>query len=143
MLHPATAPDVTETVTEHIREHRKYLASDSRCILACLTEKETVGRFSAVAGAVVEAELHIRFGKRFGRGERWDAEEYTVQFAALAQCTGHGCIDSKHEVPATDVFLLYADADETAPHALPLVTAARAWAQKHAETCRALPYTGR
>ncbi|MGW2109490.1 hypothetical protein [Streptomyces sp. NPDC001948] len=145
MFRPATAiaPDVTETVTTSIRDHRKYLTSGSRYISAHHTAKETVGRFSAVADAVVEAELRITFSKRYGKGANWDVEEHTVQFAAAAQCTGHGCTAPRHEVPATDVFLLDADADETAPAALPLVAEARAWAQTHAETCRALPYDGR
>ncbi|MET9725444.1 hypothetical protein [Streptomyces zaomyceticus] len=45
-------------------------------------------------------------------------------------------------MPATAEFLLDADADETAPTALPVITAAQKWAQEHAEKCRALPYDG-
>lgn len=141
MLRTATAPDVTETVTDAIRGHRKYLNDNhgSRYITFYYTTKEAAGRFSAVAEAVVEVELHIKFSQR----ANWRSEENTVQFVGFAWCTGHGCIDPKHETLATEEFLLDADADETAPAALPLVAAARAWAQKHAETCRALPYNGR
>ncbi|MEV5944721.1 hypothetical protein [Streptomyces sp. NPDC051994] len=142
MFSPATAPDVTETVVEAIREHRKYLNSGSRYITEHHTSKEIVGRFSAVAEAVVESGLHIRFSTRYGEPPRF-IEERTVQFEAYAQCTGHGCINPEHKAPASAVFLLDSDADETAPAALPLVAAVRAWAQKHAETCRALPYTAR
>lgn len=142
MLRPDTAPDLTETVTEAIREHRKYLNSGSRYIAEHHTSKEIVGRFSAVAEAVVEVGLHIRFSTRYGEPPRF-IEERTVQFEAFAQCTGHGCIDPEHKAPASKVFLLGADADEAAPAALLPVAAARAWAQSHAETCRALPYNSR
>ncbi|WP_372412016.1 hypothetical protein [Streptomyces luteireticuli] len=138
---PTFAPDITETVTESIRDHREYLASGARCISHHSTDKEVVGRFSAVAEAVVEAELHIKFGQRYSK-TTWSDED-TVQVAALAQCTGHGCTDPYHEVLTTDAFLLDADAAETAQAALPLVATVRSWAQKHAEVCRALPYDGR
>jgi hypothetical protein len=142
MFSPASAPDVTETVVEAIREHRKYLNSGSRSITEHHVGKEIVGRFSAVAEAVVEVGLHSKFSKRYGEPPRF-IEERTVQLEAFAQCTGHGCVDPEYKAPASEVFLLAADADKTAPAALPLVAAARAWAQKHAETCRALPYEGR
>ncbi|MCA1218484.1 hypothetical protein [Streptomyces sp. 8L] len=137
-----TAPDVLTTIKESVREHRRHLASGSRYVSRYGTDRETVGRYQAVADAVVEAELHIEFGTRSGRASNW-TEEHTVAFTAVARCTGHGCTDPTHQSAKGEVFLLDADADETAPNALPLIATARAWAQKHAETCRALPYTGR
>ncbi|MEU8892929.1 hypothetical protein [Streptomyces sp. NPDC048442] len=142
MFSPTTAPDVTETVTKRIREHRNYLNTNPGYTWAYSTDRETVGRFSGVVQAVVEVELHIKFSKNPGQRPDW-VEAHTVQFAAAARCAGHGCPDSVHEVAPTDEFLLDADADETAPAALPLVAAAQAWAQQHAEACRALPYDGR
>lgn len=130
MFRTTTAPDVTGMVTASIRGHRRYLASGERRATEGYTEKEIVGRFIAVADAVVEVELHITFSKRRGKGVSRRTDEHTVQFTALAQCAGHGCADPKHEVPATDMFLVNANTAETSQAALPLATAARAWAQK-------------
>ncbi|MFF8279961.1 hypothetical protein ACF05T_28310 [Streptomyces lateritius] len=105
-------------------------------------DKGSVGRFQAVVGAIVEVGLHLVFSDRWAKGAGHTKED-VVRFAASVQCTSHGCADPDHTAPATSDLLLHDGADETAPAAMPVIATARKWAQQHAETCRALPYTHR
>jgi hypothetical protein len=120
----------------------KYLNSGSRYITEHHVGKEIVGRFSAVAEAVVEVGLHIKFSKRYGE-PRASSKSARCSWRPSPSALATAASTREYKAPASEVFLLAADADKTAPAALPLVAAARAWAQKHAETCRALPYEGR
>ncbi len=134
-----TAPDLSETVTTAIRHHRRRLEGDSS-YASYFPRQELAGRYTALAGATVDVDLRIKFTEKLGWGE---PDVHTVQFSVTAQCNGHGCTEPDHEQPLTKTFPLGADADETAKAALPPVTAARKWAQAHAEKCRAKPYDGR
>ncbi|MEU9703007.1 hypothetical protein [Streptomyces sp. NPDC047981] len=139
-MHSQTAPNPIETVKDEIRDQRRHLSRGRTILSENRTDNHLIGKFQAVAGATVETDLNIVFSRRWkkvGLTER----ENTVKFAATVRCTGHGCADPVHEVPATGEFLLDGDADETAPAAQPVIDAARKWAQQHAETCRALPYS--
>ncbi|GGU12535.1 hypothetical protein [Streptomyces lateritius] len=111
-----------------LRDQRRRLSNGS--FDAHRTDKRSVGRFQTVAGAIVEVHLHLVFSD-------------LIWFTAFVQCTSHGFANPDHAVPATSDFLLHDGADETAPAAMPVIAIARKWAQQHAETCRALPYTHR
>ncbi|MFJ9810693.1 hypothetical protein ACIRTB_20940 [Streptomyces sp. NPDC101158] len=142
-MYAQTAPDPIYTVAEEIRSHRRHLTSGRKLIDKRRTEDQIIGKFQGVASATVQADLQIVFSEsRKKDGSPFD-QNPVVKFAALVRCFGHGCPTPEHKVPATTELLLDADADETAPAALPVIAAARKWAQQHAETCRALPYTGR
>ena len=82
-----------------------------------------IGQFRSLAGASVFVELSI-------------AVDTGVRATAMATCSGFGCIESTHEVESGGDWVLSADharLTEQERHE------ALAWAQSHAETCRAMP----
>lgn len=141
-MYAQTAPDPIHAIAEEIRDHRRYLASGRPFLDKNRRDNHLIGKFQGLGGATVEAVLQIVFSQRTKRGTPFDAEN-VVKFAAVVRCAGHGCPDAEHTVPATDEFLLAADADDTAPAARPVIAAAQTKAQEHAATCRALPYNAR
>ncbi|MFD9630088.1 hypothetical protein [Streptomyces violascens] len=136
---------LVEAIADHIRFHRKVIASGNRYVSAFGTRSEAAGRFGTVGDSTVLVEVQVRFTEKYVYMHVPGAprHEHRVQVGARAQCQGHGCIDPVHKTPDSAVFLLGDDADGTAETALPLVQKAREWAQAHAETCRAKPYTAR
>lgn len=125
-----TAPDPARLVAELIRDARNWATSH-------FTSDETVGRFTTVGGATVEVRALAKIATK-----RYPSTDRTVQVGAVASCSGHGCTNPLHEPPLTDAVPLDDDADKSAEAVTPLVQAAREWAQKHAEKCRAQAYTG-
>lgn len=122
------------TIAEAIRKRRTYIARGG---FTCPdTERQPVGRFLALADAIVNVDLHIKFSpRRIG----YAGEEQIVQFSVVVECAGMGCVEPRHEVPGSVTSLLADDADETGKVPFPLVPDALKWAQAHAETCRAMP----
>ncbi|MFD9072112.1 hypothetical protein [Streptomyces lasiicapitis] len=138
MPYTKTAPCLVDAVAEHIRYHRENLGApyhDER-----YTERQTAGQMTAVGGATVEVAALVKFDKKNHHGQ--DAERL-VQVGSAAKCHGWGCSDSRSEDTFGEAVPLDADVYTTAAAIEPLVQAARKWAQEHAETCRAQPYTGR
>ncbi|MFJ8676725.1 hypothetical protein [Streptomyces sp. NPDC093589] len=135
-----TPPSVIEVVTDEFRTHRRSFGG--RYAMEHLTVRKTVGEFTAVAGATVEVQVLVHFSKK--RPTYSQPEERVVQFGAAVKCHGHGCTEPKHQVSSTPD-TLWDDAEDltTAEAALPGVQQANAWAQAHAEKCRARPYTDR
>lgn len=122
------------TIAEAIRKRRTYLARGG--FAWSDTERQPVGRFLTLADAVVNVDIHIKFGtRRIGYAD----EEQTVQFSVVAECSGMGCVDPHHEVLCAVTRLLADDADETGKIPFPLTPDALKWAQAHAEKCRAMP----
>ncbi|EPH46870.1 hypothetical protein ABT390_33990 [Streptomyces aurantiacus] len=131
------APDATDLVAELIREHHR--ARGGRYTIDHYTSPATVGRFATEGGATVEVRALTRFGLK-----RYPSREGIVQVGASALCHGHGCVDpQREELFAEAVSFDDGVTEEIAAAVLPLVQAAREWAQAHAEKCRAQPYTGR
>lgn len=96
----------------------------------------TVGRFTAVAGATVEARALAKFERAFLGDRR------TVAVGGVAQCFGFGCATSSSGETFAAAVPLDTDRHDVAAQALPLIQKAREWAQAHAERCRAQRYTG-
>ncbi|MET9691474.1 hypothetical protein ABZY81_23855 [Streptomyces sp. NPDC006514] len=129
---PETQP---ATIADAIRDRRSHVGADVTYI-GSDTNRQPVGRFLSVAGAVVAVNIHTKFSqRRVGYAE----QEQTVQFSAVAECSGLGCVEPRHEVTGRETFPLAADADETGKAPFLLTGDALKWAQSHAETCRAMP----
>lgn len=125
-----SAPHITDALAVEVREARRSRGNH-------YTSHVVAGRFTTLGGAVVEVRALLRFGT-----EQYPGKARVVEGGASAKCLGHGCFDPGHE-QFIGAFLLDDDADKTTEATLPLVQAASEWAQKHAETCRAMPYDGR
>uniref|UniRef100_UPI003F49110D hypothetical protein n=1 Tax=Streptomyces sp. CA-141956 TaxID=3240051 RepID=UPI003F49110D len=136
------APSPVNTIPDEIRAQRRHLESGRNFLSTDHAVAIPAGRYQGVGGAVIEADLQVKFSRRRKNGSFTEKED-VVAIAALVRCAGHGCPDQEHQVPATDPVLLTADADDATTAAQAPLDAARKWAQQHAETCRALPYTGR
>ncbi|MGW4505723.1 hypothetical protein ACWENO_13895 [Streptomyces sp. NPDC004436] len=132
---PETQP---YTIAEAIRERRSYVAHRGTRYIGPETDWQTVGRFLALGGAVVAVDIHTKFSSR-STGKTLGGEEQTVQFAVVAECSGLGCVEPRHEVSSAETYLLADDADETGRAPFLLTGDALKWAQAHAETCRAMP----
>ncbi|MEU6979593.1 hypothetical protein [Streptomyces sp. NPDC046371] len=135
------APNPATTVPDEIRDQRRRLENSRNYISTNHTVEVPAGRYQGVGGAVIEADLQVKFSQRRKQGSITEQED-VVALAAIARCAGHGCAEGEHQVPSTDPVLLSADADDASTAALVPLAAVRKWAQEHAETCRALPYTG-
>ncbi|GAA2770347.1 hypothetical protein [Streptomyces showdoensis] len=136
------APNPADAVPEEIRIQRRHLESGRRVLSTNHIVAIPAGRYQGVGGAVIEADLQVKFSRKRKHGSFTEMQD-GVAIAALVRCAGNGCADQEHQVPATDAVPLSADADEASAAALAPLAAARKWAQQHAETCRALPYNGR
>ena len=137
-----SAPDLKVELADTIRRHRKSLGT-SKYATHSGNNKEEAGRYAAVGGALVTVEAVLSYISRavWGSADPGDGYEKRIEVAAIARCHGYGCIDPEFRDDHDRHFLLGSDADVTAEAALPHVQKAREWAQKHAETCRAQPYT--
>lgn len=139
-----TAPSVAEAVAESISYNRK--ASGTRYYSEYGTDRLTVGQFTAAAGATVEVQAIVQFGKerpsRNGRPLYSEPEYRVIQFGASVTCHGYGCADPTHEEPLSATVPLDSEkyAEGLAEGAEPAVQKAREWAQAHAEKCRAQAY---
>lgn len=142
-----TAPSVIEAVAEPIRYARKN--SGDQYYSEYGTDRPTVGQFTAAAGATVEVQAIVQFGKehpiRNGRPIYSEPKHRVIQFGASATCHGYGCATPTHKEPLTAAVPLDSDetTDDIATGAEPAVQKAREWAQAHAEKCRAQAYNGR
>jgi hypothetical protein len=142
MSYIPTAPDLKVELAETIRAHRKSLAS-SKYATHSGSDKEEVGRYTTVAGALVTVQAVLAYTSKavWGSADPSDGYERRIDVGAVANCHGYGCVDPKFRADHDKHFLLADDADVTAETVLPYVQKAREWAQTHAETCRAQAYT--
>lgn len=142
MTYIPIAPDLKFELTATIRAHRKSLGT-SKYATHSGSNKEEAGRYTAVGGALVTVQAELAYTSKavWGSTDPGDGYEKRIEVAAVGTCHGHGCTDPKFRADHPKHFLLHDDADVTAEAALPHVQAAREWAQKHAETCRAQAYT--
>lgn len=145
MSYIKTAPDLKPRVADLIRRFRKA-ASDGTLRHGPLDQRgrEEAGRYVAVGGARVEVHATAHHSEEFifVHGQA-PTNEHRVEVGAVAKCHGDGCIDPEFEQTVNNYWLLMTeDADKPAARVMEPVQAAREWAQAHAETCRAQPYTG-
>lgn len=143
MTYIQTAPDLKSELTATIRAHRKSLGT-SKYATHSGSNKEEAGRFTAVGGALVTVQAVLTYISKavWGSADPGDGYEKRIDVGAVANCHGYGCVEPEFRADHAKHFLLADDADATAEAAMPHVQAAREWAQKHAETCRAQPYSG-
>jgi hypothetical protein len=130
-----TAPDLTEGIVESIRYHQNNLGA--RYHSGYGTDRRTAGQLTTVGGATVEVTALVKFEKKVRYGQE---DEHRVQVGASAKCYGWGCADPSSEESFGEALPLDANFYDTAATAEPHVQAAREWAQKHAEKCRAQDY---
>ncbi|MGW6531439.1 hypothetical protein [Streptomyces venezuelae] len=144
MTYIPTAPDLKFEVAQTIRARRKAIAAaaDKGRSFYGSTDHDEAGSFATAGGSQVTLHAVVRSSEERKPGPVY-GWEIQVRVGAAAKCHGHGCVDPSFEKQHDGRFLLDDDADVTAEAAVPLVQAAREWAQKHAEKCRAQPYTGR
>jgi hypothetical protein len=144
------APNLKIEIADVVRRHRKLLADwpgrfGSRARHEGADRYEA-GRFTTAGQAEVsvEAVLDYRVGYIYNPPNSANSqEERRIHVSAEAKCHGYGCVEPDFDQGHGPYFLLADDADVTAEALVPLVQAAREWAQEHAEKCRAQPYTGR
>ncbi|WPO74005.1 hypothetical protein [Streptomyces sp. KN37] len=132
-----TAPSLLDAVIESISHHERNLGR--RYYSEHGTDRVTAGQFTAEGGATVEVTALVSFAKKVRYGQD---DERTVRVGASAKCHGWGCVEPSSEESFGEPVPLDAVVYDTAAAVEPHVQAARVWAQKHAETCRAQPYTG-
>lgn len=113
--------EINRLVNNHIDARKRTYGSSSRP--GAQQQAAMIGRFQNVAGAVVEVIMRLDM-------------DTSVKATAVALCTGFGCVDPVHEVPAGD-WMLGGGCDipeQTRRYGL----TAHRWAQTHAEICRAV-----
>lgn len=144
MTYIPTAPDLAFEVAQTIRARRREIAAkaDKGRSFYGSTDRDEAGSFAAAGGSRVILHAFVRSSEERKPGPVY-GWEIQLRVGAAAKCHGHGCVSPDFEKQHDGHFLLQDDADVTAKAALPLVQAAREWAQEHAEKCRAQPYTGR
>lgn len=138
-----TAPNLADEIADQIRRSRKQRDSGNNFVNYRGNTSEEAGRFTTAGDALVVVEALVTYSTGYIYNPPNSHDEHRVQVSAVAKCHGHGCTNPQHEQPTSPTFLLEDDADKTAQAALPLVQAAREWAQDHAEKCRAQAYNGR
>ncbi|WP_282790886.1 hypothetical protein [Streptomyces sp. CC224B] len=145
MTYIPTAPDLKFEVAQTIRACRRRIAAEAEKGRGFYgsTDRDEAGDFVTAGKSQVSVHAFIRASEeRKSGGSIWE-RELRVRVGAVAKCHGHGCVSPDFHDQHDGHFLLGDDADVTAEAAVPLVQAAREWAQAHAEKCRAQPYTGR
>jgi hypothetical protein len=144
MSYIPTAPDLKIEVAETIRAHRKQIADrTSRHGGVYGTYRNEAGRYTTAGGALVAVHATTVIRERYGIVGYSPPPAIHVEVGAEAKCHGHGCTDPEFTDKNADSWPLEEDADLPAEAVLPLIQAAREWAQAHAEKCRAQPYTDR
>ncbi|MEU6990351.1 hypothetical protein ABZ953_06770 [Streptomyces sp. NPDC046465] len=144
MTYISIAPDLKFEVAQMVRARRKAIAAEAdkgRSFYGS-TDRDEAGSFGTAGGSQVTVHAVVRSSEERKPGPVY-GWEIQVRVGAVAKCHGHGCVSPDFEKQHDAHFLLDDDADVTAAAVLPMVQAAREWAQAHAEKCRAQPYTGR
>ncbi|MEV0220854.1 hypothetical protein [Streptomyces sp. NPDC050704] len=143
MSYTPSAPDLKTELADRIRSHRKNRDNGGRYFSPHVKVREEAGRFTAAGEAEVTVEALVSFSTKYVYDNPGSHDEHRIAVGAVAKCHGNGCVAPDFEKNHAGHWLLEDDADKTAESSLPLVQAAREWAQSHAEKCRAQPYTGR
>jgi hypothetical protein len=136
MVYRPTPPAPADVVAELIQAHKRQLGGQYSS--EHYTSAEVVGEFTTVGAATVETKVQTKFVREV-LGDR----QRTVAVGAVSKCHGHGCANPSDGESFISPVPLDTDRHDVASTVLPLVQAAREWAQLHAERCRAQPYTGR
>lgn len=144
MTYIPTAPDLEGEVTDTVRARRKEIAAleaKGRSFYGS-TDRDDAGNFTTVGESRVTVHALVKSSQERKPGPTY-GWEIRLKVGANATCHGNGCVSPDFEQWHNGHFLIEDDANVTAKAAMPPVQAVREWAQSHAETCRAQPYSGR